>query len=200
MCRLLALLLGAVLAASATARTGCKGYADDLALMVDIDQALRRHWDLQSLAVPPGPLPAAVRRSGVADREHARRLRAWVRRCGWPDAAGLGAAWLLVQHADHDRALQRAFFAHLRSRPTAGAAWAGEAAYLSDRLDLAEGRPQRHGTQLVPRGPCTLDFLPLDDRARVEARRRALGWPPLDDYLRLVSQQLLPAHCARPAP
>lgn len=71
-----------------------------------------------------------------------------------------------------------------------------QVAYLSDRLDVADGRPQKFGTQLTQKSGCDFDFAPLDDREKVEARRKDLKWPPLDEYKQLVHETSLPPGCA----
>jgi len=38
----------------------------------------------------------------------------------------------------------------------------------------------------LPEKPCDVDFDPLDDRQKVEARRSALGMPPLDIYKKMI--------------
>ena len=40
---------------------------------------------------------------------------------------------------------------------------------------------------MAPAGkPCAFDFQPIDDRAKVEGRRKAMGMPPLGDYRKIV--------------
>lgn len=202
---LCSMALGLALAepAAAAATAGCPGFAEDLAAMTRADQALRNRWDWKELAeAPPGAVPHVIEQTQIVDRENARRLRQWVRRCGWPTAGGaserhLHDTWLLVQHADHDRALQRAFLAHMQGQLQAGPKLASEVAYLTDRLDIAEGKPQRHGTQMELKEPCRFEFLPLDDRAQVEARRKALGWPTLDAYQQVMHREMLPPSCRK---
>jgi hypothetical protein len=50
------------------------------------------------------------------------------------------AAWLLVQHADHDPAFQRVCLELLGGAVRAGEADVRHHAYLTDRVLLAEGR------------------------------------------------------------
>jgi hypothetical protein len=55
-------------------------------------------------------------------------------------------------------------------------------AYLTDRVYLAEGRPQEYGTQVTARDG---QWIPrrLRDHDNVDARRAAVGLEPLADYL-----------------
>ena len=153
-----------------SAQAACGRVAADLDSMATADQALRhriKHLD--------GMTPARHKlmdRLRIVDHENTRRLKAIIAQCGWPSKAkygepAAGAAWLLAQHADHDLQLF---------------------ALLSDRVATAERRPQLYGTQLMAPAdkPCAFDFQAMDDRAKVEARRKAMGMPPLADYRKIV--------------
>ena len=88
-------------------------------------------------------------------------MREIVRDIGWPTRSKVEEqaehmAWLLVQHADHDRSFQRECLA-LMSTEAADEVCPAHLAYLEDRLAVAEGRPQRFGTQLVEGRPAPID-------------------------------------------
>ena len=108
------------------------------------------------------------------DRRTAARMREIVRSGGWPGRTRVGrdgahAAWLLVQHADHDLALQRECLALLERAVAEDEATASEHAYLADRVAVGEGRPQRYGTQFLdPHTP-----RPIEDEGLLDERRRA---------------------------
>ena len=82
------------------------------------------------------------------------------------------AAWVLAQHLDEELALQRQCLGLLEGAVADGEADAESLAYLTDRVLVNEGKPQRYGTQ--GNGAVT-----AADRARVNANRKALGLPPL---------------------
>lgn len=70
--------------------------ADEMIAMSEIDQAMRKSgvWD------------ASI------DVKHTARMQRIVAEIGWPTVSKVGEhashmAWLLVQHADHNRAFQR---------------------------------------------------------------------------------------------
>lgn len=181
-------------------RTECAAFASDLAVMAQIDQALRSRWDTGADAFGSEP-PQIVQQTQVIDRQNTESLKRMIKVCGWPKRSVYGAgavndAWLLAQHADHDRKFQRAVLVHLQRAVAAGEAPGGQLAYLADRVAVGEGKPQLYGTQLDSKGPCQMDFLPLDDRAKVEERRRAVGLPPLEEYRKLVQENLLPPGCS----
>ena len=192
-----AILLAAILPCL-PAQAACDRVAADLDSMTSADQALRKRINhLEGKTPAQEKLMEHIR---IVDRENTRRLKAIVAQCGWPTKAkygeqAAGAAWLLAQHADHDLPVQRQALALIEQ----AAADSGQPldqlfALLSDRVAVAEGRPQRYGTQLMaPAGkPCAYDFQPMDDRAKVEARRKAMRMPPLEDYRRIVLQM---QHC-----
>ena len=60
---------------------------------------------------------------------------------------GEHAAWLLAQHADSDPEFQRICLDLVTQAVACGEALPTELAYLTDRVLLAEGKPQEYGTQ-----------------------------------------------------
>ncbi len=80
-----------------------------------------------------------------------------------------------------------------------GEASAIHLATASDRLAVKEGQPQRYGTQLRQVDGCAWDYYPLDDLARVEARRKRLGLPPLASYKRAINEMIIKENCLLPA-
>jgi hypothetical protein len=121
------------------------------------------------------------------DRENTEELRAIIKQYGWPGRSlvgqrGANTAWLIVQHADHDRAFQKHCLKLMEAAP-AGEVAPEDIAFLTDRVLLAEGKKQRYGTQFKKVGG---QFVPqpLEDETNVDARRKKLGLPPLADYAR----------------
>ena len=98
--------------------------------------------------------PAAVWRVRDVDRDNAERMKEILTRHGWPGKTLVGtdgahAAWLLAHHADHDRPFQRRCLALLKEAVKKGEATGQQLAYLTDRLCVAEKRPQVYGTQML---------------------------------------------------
>lgn len=197
--------LGIAIAALLTclpAHAACDNYPQELATRASADRALRSRLDFSRMDDPAQQ--KLMQQMGIVDRANTARLKVLVERCGFPDQdrhgeRAQGDAWLLVQHADHDVAFQK----HVLSLLEKTAAQRGEPvrrsfAYLADRVAVTEQRPQLYGTQLMAPAerPCELDFNPMDDREKVEARRAALGLPPLDIYKEIVLEN---ANCAPPS-
>jgi hypothetical protein len=88
------------------------------------------------------------------------------------------AAWLLVQHADKDVALQKRCLAQMEKMMASGEVDAQDYAYLYDRVAVADNRLQRYGTQFDNRRKPR----PIEDEAHVDARRAAIGLPSMAEY------------------
>lgn len=123
-----------------------------------------------------------------ADAENLPWLKAVVAERGWPGTSlvgpdGANAAWLLAQNADADPAFQRRCLDLMTAAVEAGEASRRELAYLTDRVLLAEKRPQVYGTQVTRKDG---QFVPLDlgDPDGLDARRSAVGLEPFAEYAR----------------
>lgn len=138
----------------------------------------------------------AARLASPADSELVRAVDAdnlaWFRNVvtsldGWPGQSQVGAdgahaAWLLAQHADRDPAFQRQCLELMAGAVERSEASRAELAYLTDRVLLAEGRPQEYGTQMTgdregwrPRR--------LRDPEHVDERRTAMSLGTLAEYI-----------------
>src|SRR5690606_38680219 len=137
-------------------------------------------------AVPVGRDPEQWQRVVTpVDEDNAAWQRAIVDEHGWPGRALVGqdgahAAWLLVQHAPHD--LQQRCLALLREAVAAGEAYAGELAYLEDRVRCHEGMPQRYGTQYLRLPDGGVRMYEVEDPERRDERRAAVGLEPHAAY------------------
>ena len=124
------------------------------------------------------------------DRAHAERLRVIVEDHGWPDrsvvgSAGAQAAWLLVLHADHDPPFQRRCLDLIQEAADRGEADPRHVAFLTDRVLIHGGKPQRFGTQLRLReDEGRLAPILIDDPDGVDERRREVGLDPMEDSIR----------------
>ena len=100
-------------------------------------------------------------------------------------------AWLLVQHADRDPRLQRKALQLMQQLPSQDVSLR-DMAYLEDRLAVADGRPQRFGTQgrCVP-GSGWQPF-ELADAATVDRARQGVGLGSLAEYRAMFRGQCPP--------
>lgn len=70
----------------------------------------------------------------------------------------------------------------------AGDADPADMALLTDRVLLAQGKPQRYGTQFADAGHGVMELRPAEDLTTLDARRRAVGLQPLDAYKAMLSE------------
>src|SRR5688572_2230196 len=155
--------------------------AAEIVRMTDEDQRMRRK------------VQAVHEELSAVDARNTRRLREVIAEIGWPTRSKVGEqaehlAWLLVQHADRDLSFQRECLA-LMEAESADEVCPKHLAYLVDRIRVAEGRPQRYGTQLRM-GEQGLEPAPVEDLAGVDARRRGVGLEPIAEYVRRASGPL----------
>lgn len=163
-----------------------------------VDQAVRKEMadilpQLGSVGVGQ-MLPAAryyVLQNRV-DEENTDALKAVVDRIGWPTAKLVGeeaaqAAFLIAQHADHDRTFQRRALNLLEGAYAQGDVSGRPVAMLTDRLRVAEGRPQVYGTQ----AKMTQDGIalaPVDNENSLDVRRDTMGLPPINQYIEQLKE------------
>ena len=107
---------------------------------------------------------------------------------GWPGRSlfgedGAGAAFLILQHAISRPDLQRRGLELLLEAIPRGDANALDAAYLSDRIAVFEGRPQLFGTQF-DWFDGELSPAPLAEPDEVDTRRANVGLPPLAEAVK----------------
>ena len=130
----------------------------------------------------------AATTSGKGFVARTERLREILAEHGWPGFDLVGedgedAAWAIAQHADHDPEFQRCALALLAVAVEHGQGSPGNLAYLSDRVAVASGEPQRYGTQVrcAPGGP--KPSTPLEDPRRVDEWRADADLPPYEEYV-----------------
>ncbi|MEN4905156.1 DUF6624 domain-containing protein [Luteimonas sp. TWI1437] len=127
----------------------------------------------------------------AVDRENVAWLKPLIETRGWPDSDLVGhdgakAAWLLVQHADHDPAFQRDALARMQVAVELDRADRSDFALLTDRVLLADGQPQRYGTQFQTGDDGVMRMRPVEDPDGLEARRAAVGLPSMADYRQVL--------------
>ena len=195
-----------ILSLALTASTAGSGQAPrDTALArallerLRVDQAIRDTFVLRLQAGQPVDSAVAARMAAI-DSANTSWLKAVVARRGWPGRSAVGpdasgAAFLIVQHAVHDSAFQAQALSLMERGVATGEVRGADVAMLADRVAVHRGQPQRYGTQAkLIDGRMVLD--PIADSAHVDARRAALGMPPLREYVRVLDSM----YTARPAP
>jgi hypothetical protein len=119
------------------------------------------------------------------------RIKQIVHERGWPGTAHVGTAgshhaWLLVQHADHDVVFQKHALSLLENAVQQGQASGVDLAYLTDRVLVNDGLPQRYGTQFHAIDGAQVPF-PIAEPERVDERRSRVGIEMLAEYAKKMN-------------
>jgi hypothetical protein len=120
------------------------------------------------------------------DKRNTTRLMTIVEEFGWPGRSLVGerasqSAWLIAQHADLNLAFQKHALVLMDAMPI-GEVVPKNIAYLTDRILVAEGKKQAYGTQFECRKGELVPRTPIADPAGIDAKRKAVGMQPLDEY------------------
>ena len=193
--------LGGVSSAPAQAAS-CASYGSELAAMAGAQQSVRGRVDYLA---PPGDALAArhAGQAALVERVNAERFASLLAACGWPRRSvegeqALAHARALSMDTRASLPLQKAIARHLEPAVATGEAPGRDLALAADRVAVLEKRPQPYGTQMRLVGQCSWDFHPLDDHARVEERRKAVGLPPLADAKRAANEMVIQENCSAP--
>ena len=154
------------------------------------DQGGRWRWR-DTLRAYGGTVPDSVRTAfwdgqTAIDEANAALVDSVVAAAGWPGRSTVGeegalAAFLVIQHAPLD--VQERYLPTLAAAVAEGEAEPWHLAYLTDRVLWRTDRPQRYGSQYRT-DPETGErsYEPIEDVSQLNARRAAIGMPPLDGY------------------
>ena len=147
---------------------------DELMRRMKIDQAARNAD------------PIRVEAMAKIDADNTAWMKTVLEKHGWPgfalvDRDGAQAAWLLVQHASADVVFQRRCLELIVAAHEKGDVSASDVAYLTDRVLVLEGKPQRYGTQFDSTDGVLRPF-PIEDEAGVDERRAGMGLEPMAAY------------------
>jgi hypothetical protein len=169
------------------------GLREELLNMERQDQAIRNDLIENGADHPNKAIKA---RMAVIDSDNITRMKAIVKRYGWPGpdlvgADGAAAAFLLVQHSP-TLAFQQAMLPLVRRSYESGKLSAWNYALLLDRVLIREGKPQVYGMAIKPWAGKEPVPYPIADEANVDKRRARIGLPPLREYLESMKRQYFP--------
>ena len=182
--------------------------AQQLLTMRDQDQTAR---GVKTAAAPGQPLAMATNLTAI-DSNLTTQLKSIVQQHGWPTIALVGldasdAATLLLTHtADH--AWQRSLLPQLTTLADQRKIDPAPLAFAIDKELLAEGKPQRYGTQFQSVDG-SLAMVQVEDPGGLDSLRARTLLPPLDTYraelarlyhLKLSNRILSPPPAAAAAP
>jgi len=178
------------------------GLRVEIASRVAMDQAVQR--ELSDRIQSGQPIGPAVARQDSVFKVNLEWMRLVLAQYGWPGRRMVGdeashGAWLLLQHADRDTALQRSALQLLETAVQAGDASRRDLAYLTDRVRVAEGRLQVYGTQLQYDSRGCASPKPSEEPAQLDARRASVELEPIAEYVQGTMAALgRTAQCATP--
>ncbi len=148
--------------------------------------AARRDAETRARLAASGELHGYNAEMEAVHLENAMLLERAIDAIGWPgrhalEDEGAAAAFMILQHAISRPDLQRRGLALMLDAIQRGDANALDAAYLSDRIAVFEGREQTFGTQFDWDEKGLLSPAPIRDPQNVEERRESVGLPPLHE-------------------
>lgn len=171
-----------------------------LAHMVEVDQYMRRYADTPRTGGYNKDETADFNKRFIGerwtalDRRNTEELKKLLKLRRWFTIGEFGkaaddAAWLLVQHADHDPAFQKSTLKILDGLWAKGETDPGHYAYLWDRVaasfhDPSKRRLLRYGTQGGCAGPGKWEPLPVEKPALLDKRRASVGLGPESEYVK----------------
>lgn len=111
-------------------------------------------------------------------KANAERLREIMAEIGYPTISKVGekandAAWLIIQHAIGEPEFMKACYAMMEENGSD--INPAHKAYLYDRIQVFQSKPQKYGTQLTTGGI----IYPVENKENVNKERETVNLPPL---------------------
>lgn len=113
-------------------------------------------------------------------------MKVIVSEIGWPTISKVGAetssaAWLLVQHADHDVDFQKLCLELMKAEPE-GEVAKQNIAFLEDRIRVNQGLGQIYGTQFMQKDGKHIPK-PIENEETVDVRRAEMAMGTLEERI-----------------
>ncbi|AYA38930.1 hypothetical protein D3Y59_12810 [Hymenobacter oligotrophus] len=157
-------------------------YATDQAIRLKIDSVEKK------LGMQAAQSQALLDEMDAVDERNTARVTAIIDQYGWPGQSMVGrlgstAAFLVIQHARPS--VQRKYLPIMREAAAKGELAKSSLALLEDRILVEQGKPQLYGSQLRSNAATgKYELEPIEDEARVDERRAAVGLGPLREYVK----------------
>lgn len=156
----------------------------------------RKDFELRSDLIKRGELFNGYNKEMEAlHHRNARELEAIIDKIGYPTSEKVGeeaseAAWMIIQHS-----IGRPNFMRKGARLLAEAVEDNMAdpkhlAYLTDRIAVYEGKPQRYGTQFDWDENGQMSPRSFDNLEQVNERRKKVGLNTLDEQIAIMRKQV----------
>jgi len=121
------------------------------------------------------------------DAQNLIKVETIIKQHGWlsPQKVGITAAqglFLVIQHADLKT--QERFLPMIRKAEKKGDILSSNLAILEDRIDMRNGKKQTYGSQGITDAKTGKKYIyPIIDVDNLDQRRKAMGMPPMKDYV-----------------
>lgn len=92
--------------------------------------------------------------------------------------------WAIVQHGDHDVAFQKKVLKAIKKELKTKNVSTRNYAYLYDRVQKNENKPQLYGTQMIWNSQGVHSPYKLEAPEKVNERRAEMGLEPIEDYVK----------------
>jgi hypothetical protein len=128
--------------------------------------------------------------------ENATRLEEIFNTIGIPTVEKVGieaykACWIIVQHSiEHPKFMKR-YQTSLNDIANQSKMYQLHLAYLSDRINFFEGRPQKYGTQFDWDDNYEMSPYDFDSLEKVNVRRKSLGLNTLEEQIIIMRKYIL---------
>ncbi len=125
------------------------------------------------------------------NKKNVTELELLIDQKGWPLISQVGtkaasAAFLVIQHSTTK--LQKKYLPVIESLAKAGEAMPSSYAYMYDRVQLANNKPQRYGTQVIYNNNTkAYEVGKLENKDKTNDYRKEMGMGSLEDYLKNFS-------------
>lgn len=160
---------------------------------------------LRGLLIQKGQLgPGYHEEMAELHRQNAAILDEIIDAIGYPTTdkvgqAGSEAAWLVIQHAIGQPAFMKKCARLLEKAVEEQQADPIYLAYLTDRIAVFEGQPQRYGTQFDWDENLKMSPQLFDDLDRVNERRKAIGLNTLQEQIKIMRERVVKEKQTPPA-
>ena len=164
---------------------------EELLKRLAADQKIRLEMNQKSKS---NSSPEALKTLTDLDAENTAWIKRTMEKYGWLGSRLVGidgaqAAFILVQHAAGDGEFQKPALELLEKAVASGEAMPVQMAILTDRVRLAQNKPQLYGTQTYVIKEGKFEVPPIEDEANVNKRRASVGLEPLADYINRMRQR-----------
>lgn len=158
-----------------------KALHDEILEMKEHDQKARSN--IIHIKVPSEELWTVVQE---IDAQNGQRLKTIINQYGWPGVSlvgldGSSAMWLLIQHQDQNVDFQKQCLELLKIAVNKYESAAQSLAYLTDRVNMNEGRPQIYGTQWIQESG-KFCLYAVEDIENLDQRRSQMGLCTIAEY------------------